>query len=442
MNNELGRDINLTSLIKVTLPTIIMMVFFSLYSVIDGIFISRFVGPDALSATNIIFPIINLIIGISIMLATGGSAIVAKNMGEKKEDKAREYFTLIMTFALIIGVLLAIICLLFIKQIIYGLGSTENLYDFGYTYLSIMLLFTPVIILKLLFDYFLVTAGNPKLGLFCSILGGVTNIILDYLLIVTFDLGIAGAAIATCLGYAVTAIIGLVYFCNKKHTLHFVKFKFNKKVIIKSCTNGSSEMVTQLASAVTTFLYNIYMLKYLGESGVAAITIVLYAQFLLASAILGFTSGVAPRISYSYGSKNINLLKKLIKNSYIYLGIISIASFTIALLIAPIISAFFAGNGTDIYYITVHGFKLFSFSFLLCGINIFTSGMFTALSNGKVSAILSLLRTFVFFILGILILPPVLEVDGVWLVVVFAEILTLVASVYSLNKNKSYIVSE
>lgn len=442
MNNELGRDINLTSLIKVTLPTIIMMVFFSLYSVIDGIFISRFVGPDALSATNIIFPIINLIIGISIMLATGGSAIVAKNMGEKKEDKAREYFTLIMTFALIIGVLLAIICLLFIKQIIYGLGSTENLYDFGYTYLSIMLLFTPVIILKLLFDYFLVTAGNPKLGLFCSILGGVTNIILDYLLIVTFDLGIAGAAIATCLGYAVTAIIGLVYFCNKKHTLHFVKFKFNKKVIIKSCTNGSSEMVTQLASAVTTFLYNIYMLKYLGESGVAAITIVLYAQFLLASAFLGFTSGVAPRISYSYGSKNINLLKKLIKNSYIYLGIISIASFTIALLIAPIISAFFAGNGTDIYYITVHGFKLFSFSFLLCGINIFTSGMFTALSNGKVSAILSLLRTFVFFILGILILPPVLEVDGVWLVVVFAEILTLVASVYSLNKNKSYIVSE
>lgn len=437
MNNSLGKEVTFLSLIKFTLPTIIMMVFFSLYTIIDGIFVSRYIGSNALSAINIVYPVICILIGISVMMATGGSAIVAKLMGEGKDKEARESFTLITITSIIFGLITAIFSLIFIKQIIYLLGSTDSLYENSHTYLFTMLLFTPVIILKMLFDYFLVTAGNPNLGLLSAIIGGITNIILDYVLIVPLNMGLVGAALATCIGYSLPSIIGIIYFFNKKNTLHFVKPKFNFKTILYSCSNGSSEMVTQISSAVTTFLYNIIMIKLLGENGVASITIVLYAQFLLVSAYIGFTSGVSPRISYNLGSENKQQLHKIIKYSYIFIMLFSISTFIISKYLSPLLISIFAGNGTELYDITLNGFNLFQISFLLCGVNIFTSGMFTAFSNGKVSALLSLLRTFIFLSSGIIFLPSLIGVNGVWLAVPLAEIMTLVFSLFYIYKYKN-----
>lgn len=437
MNNSLGKEVTFLSLIKFTLPTIIMMVFFSLYTIIDGIFVSRYIGSNALSAINIVYPVICILIGISVMMATGGSAIVAKFMGEAKDKEARESFTLITITSIIFGLIIAIFSLIFIKQIIYLLGSTDSLYENSHTYLFTMLLFTPVIILKMLFDYFLITAGNPNLGLLSAIIGGVTNIILDYVLIVPLNMGLVGAALATCIGYSLPSIIGIIYFFNKKNTLHFVKPKFNFKTILYSCSNGSSEMVTQISSAVTTFLYNIIMIKLLGENGVASITIVLYAQFLLVSAYIGFTSGVSPRISYNFGSENNEQLHKIIKYSYIFIMLFSISTFIISKYLSPLLISIFAGNGTELYDITLNGFNLFQISFLLCGVNIFTSGMFTAFSNGKVSALLSLLRIFIFLSSGIIFLPSLIGVNGVWLAVPLAEIMTLVFSLFYIYKYKN-----
>lgn len=250
-------------------------------------------------------------------------------------------------------------------------------------------------------------------------------------------MGLVGAALATCIGYSLPSIIGIIYFFNKKNTLHFVKPKFNFKTILYSCSNGSSEMVTQISSAVTTFLYNIIMIKLLGENGVTSITIVLYAQFLLVSAYIGFTSGVSPRISYNFGSENKQQLYKIIKYSYIFIMLFSISTFIISKYLSPLLISIFAGNGTELYDITLNGFNLFQISFLLCGVNIFTSGMFTAFSNGKVSALLSLLRTFIFLSSGIIFLPSLIGVNGVWLAVPLAEIMTLVFSLFYIYKYKN-----
>lgn len=436
MSNSLEKKINLTSLIKCTLPTVIMMVFFSLSTIVDGIFVSRYVGANALSATNIVYPAINIIIGISIMFATGGSAIVAKYMGEGKSQEAKETFTLITLSALITGLIVAILSIVFIKDIIYALGATDSLYKNSYDYLFTILVFTPFTILKLFFDYFLVTAGAPKLGMISSISGGIINIILDYVFIVVFKMGVAGAALATCLGHVLPAIVGTIYFSRRSNVLCFVKPKFRGKEIWDSCMNGASEMVTQMSGAVTTFLYNIVMLKFLGEDGVAAITIILYVQFLLNSAFIGFTSGVSPRISYNYGSKDDKQIRKLIKYSFTTISVFAVFIFISSNSFSDIIIGMFSPKGSELYNITLNGFMIFSFNFLVVGINIFTSGMFTAFSNGKISAMLSILRTFVLFTIGIIILPNLLGVNGVWLVVPFAEFTTLIVSIFFINKYK------
>ena len=439
MENSLSKKVTFFSLIKYTLPTIIMMLFFSLYTIIDGMFVSRFIGSNALSAINITYPIIAIFLSLSIMLATGGSAIVAKLMGEGKNDKACEGFTLINLTAIIIGILIAIPALLFIKPLINLLGSTEILYDYCKDYLSIFLICAPLLILKSLFDYFFVTAGKPTLGLVCSILGGLTNILLDYIFIAKLQLGISGAALATCIGYSITAIIGVLYFFRKHSFLHFKKTSFDGKLIINCCSNGFSEMVTQLSSAIMTFAYNLLMLKYLGEDGVAAITIILYLEMLLFSAYIGFTSGVSPRISYNYGAKDIIKIKKIIKYSYIHILILSIVSFISIEFFGDTLLILFSGKDSNVYLITSLGLKLFSISFLFSGFNTFTTGMFTAFSNGKVSALLSFFRTFVFFILGILTLPLLLNITGIWLIAPFYEFISLIMSLaFFLKYRKTY----
>lgn len=442
MENSLEKKVTLTSLIKYTLPTVVMMMFFSLYTIIDGMFISKFVGANALSATNIVYPVINILIGIGVMFATGGSAIVAKTMGENKNEHAREYFTLITISAIAVGIVVEIICIIFMKDIIYALGSTDSLYYNCKEYLFFMIIFTPFIILKLYFDYFLVTAGVPNLGLLSSVAGGILNIVLDYVFIVEFNMGVRGAALATCIGYIVPSLVGIIYFFNKKNLLHFVKPKLNMKVVLRSCSNGMSEMVTQISSALTTFLFNIVMIKFLGEDGVAAITIMLYIQFLLNAAYLGFTSGVSPRISYNYGKQDEKQVEKLFKYSLIIICVFGIVTFFMSRAMSEILISLFAEKGSSLFDISYNGFMIFSIAFLVAGINIFGSGMFTAFSNGKISAILSFMRTFVFFLMGIFILPRVMGVNGVWLVVPFAEVSTMIISLTFMYRYKKEYLYE
>lgn len=443
MENALEKKITLVSLVKYTFPTVIMMVSFSLYTIIDGMFISNFVGADALSSVNIVYPVINILIGIGVMFATGGSTIVAKAMGENKNKKAREYFTFITVSAVILGLIVEIICLIFMKDIIYMLGATEPLYFKCREYLLFMIIFTPFIILKLYFDYFLVTAGVPKLGLISSISGGVINIVLDYVLIAQFNMGVRGAALATCIGYILPSLVGLIYFFNKNNMLHFVKFKFSFKIILDTCSNGMSEMVSQISSSLTTILFNIVMIKFLGADGVAAIAIMLYIQFLLNSAYLGFTSGTAPRISYNFGKEDEEQVEKLVKYSIIIISVFAIATFILSRVSAEILISLFATKGSNLFDIAYNGFMIFSVGFLISGFNIFISGMFTSFSNGKVSAIVSFLRTFGFFLLGMAILPKVMGVNGVWFVVPFAEISTIIVSfVFMYKYRKAYLYKD
>lgn len=440
MGNILSKKFTTKSLLKFTIPTIIMMVFMSLYTMVDGIFVANLIGPNALSAVNIAYPAISIIVALAIMLATGGSAVVARKMGEGKSRESKENLTLLFCVGIGIGFLVLIIGCIFTEPIIKMLGASEVLYEYTYDYLKTLMFFAPFAMLQMLFQYFFVTAGKPKMGLFAIIGGGVANIILDYVFIAIFNMGIAGAAVATGIGYCIPAVVGLYYFTFKRNgTLYFAKPKIDIKMIIESCLNGSSEMVTNLAMAITTFLFNIIMLRYLGEDGVAAITIVLYSQFLLTAVYLGFSSGVAPIISYNYGEGNQTELKKLFKISMLFITISSVIIFAASIILSPNIVSVFAKADTKVFEIAINGFLLFAISYLFTGFNIFASSMFTALSNGKVSATISFVRTFVFLVVGILFLPVLIGENGIWLAVPAAEILTIVISfAYMIKLRKHY----
>ncbi|WP_195336133.1 MATE family efflux transporter [Paraclostridium bifermentans] len=429
MENSLAKSFKFSSLIKFTIPSIVMLVFISLYTIVDGVFVSRFVNTDALSAVNIVYPFLNIVIAVAVMLATGGSAVIAKKLGENKSREAKENFTLIVLIGFILGILISLIGFIFSNKILNLLGSTDDLYKYCIDYFSALLVFAPAFIVNLLFQYLTITAGKPKVGLTLTIIGGLTNMILDYIFIVPMNMGISGAAIATGMGNLIPSVLGTIYFMKKKSIIHFVKPRFDLKVILKACSNGSSEMVTNLSTGVTTMLFNLAMMKLLGADGVAAITIVLYGEFLINSAYIGFSSGVAPIISYNYGNDNKSELKKIIKYSIRFILMSSVTLFIIAILFAPNIVGIFSPKGTSVFDIGYKGFSLFSLSFLFTGINIFSSAMFTAFSNGKVSAAVSFLRTFVFIISGILILPRFLGVNGVWLAVPIAEVLSMIISV-------------
>lgn len=436
-HNGIAQEFNLISLLRFVAPTVVMLVFMSLYQMVDAVFVSKFVGENALSALNIVYPFPSIVIAVSIMLATGGSAIIARNMGEGKEKEAKENFSFIVLVGAVIGVAIATAGILFIEPLIYMLGATPSLYDYCYEYLFILVLSVPLSVFQMLFQSFFVTAGKPHLGLTLTVLGGVSNIVLDYVFIVLCGFGVSGAALATSIGYSIPGLFGLIYFAvSRKGTLYFVKPVFRWGVLFKCCINGSSEMVNNLAVAVTTFLFNVLMLKYAGEAGVAAITIVLYAQFLMTSAFMGFSSGIAPVVSFNYGSGNVRQLKKIFKISVWVITVVSAAVFVIAETCSDVVIMVFTPAGSEVFGLTKYGFAIFSFSFLCTGMNIFASALFTAFSNGKISAILSFLRTFVFLTACLLFLPLFWEVDGIWLAVPVAEVMALFVSVYYLVRFK------
>lgn len=430
MSYSIAKDFKFFSLLRFALPTMVMMVFMSLYTIVDGVFISRLLGSNALASANIVYPVLNLLIAVGIMLATGGSAIIAKKFGEKKPQEAREDFSLIIVVGILSGFVIMLLGNLFIEPIARALGATDVLLTYSVDYLSTSLFLAPACILQLLFQTFFVTAGKPQLGLILTILGGIANMVLDYVFMGPLQMGITGAALATGIGQLIPATVGLIYFFTVRNSLYLVKPKFHLSVIKESCLNGSSEMVTNLSTAIVTYLFNIIMLKLLGESGVAAITIVLYGQFLFNALYLGFSMGVAPVISYNYGSNNVKLLQRIFKICIGFTCISSVVITILALLSSPVIVGIFTPKGTETYEIAKTGFFIFSFNYIFAGLNIFSSAMFTAFSNGKISAVISFVRTFVLIVVNVLLLPYILGVNGVWLAVPVAEFMTAFLALY------------
>ena len=427
----------LSQIFKLVVPTILMMSFMSLYTIVDGAFVSRLIGTDALSAINIAYPFINIVLGISIMFGTGGCALVMKKVGEGKNDEAKKDFSLIVYFALVFSIILCVFSILFLEQILKLLGTTNSLYQYTKDYLFYMIIFVTPTILKFIMEQFLIATNRPKTALFLSVSGGILNIVLDYVFIAILNWGIKGAAIATGIGYSIPAIIGLLFFINNSSLLHFSLPSKSPKVILETCFNGSSEMVSQLSSGIVTFLFNIVTLKYIGEDGVASITIILYIQYLVTAVFLGYSIGISPRISFYYGNKDNAMLKRIISFSLKFVWTISVFICIAIVLASPFLVSFFTEPGTNVFNITIDGLKIYSFAFLFVGTNIFMSGMFTAFSNGKISALISFLKTLVFESLGIIIFPLILSIIGIWLAVPVADFLGVIVCIYLYKKYKS-----
>ncbi len=407
-----------------------------LYTIVDTIFVARFVGTNALSALNIVCPAINLTVGLGTMLATGGSAIVARKMGAGETVRASQDFTLLIVAGALLGVIITVLGTALIDRLIWGLGASESLFPYCREYLFLLLLFTPASMMQVLFQNLAVTAGRPGIGMALGVSAGAANIFFDYIFMVPLQMGIQGAALGTGIGYLIPAAAGILFFTVGNGSLHFRKPVMDISILAGSCANGFSEMVSQAASAVATFLFNRIMMKLLGEDGVAAITIIIYTQFLLTSLYIGFSMGVAPVISYNYGKQDNARLKKVFSICMRFIILVSIVIFGAAYAFGAPLASFFSEKGTSVYEIARKGFLVFPFSFLFCGLNIFTSATFTALSNGKLSAVLSFLRTFGLILVLLLILPEFMGVAGVWLAVPIAELLTMAVALIFLYQNK------
>lgn len=434
--NPLAQNFTTRSLLKFAFPAMFTMLFMGLYTIVDTIFVARFVDTNALSAINIVCPVINLTVGLGTMLAAGGSAIAARKMGAGQQKRAVQDFTLIVAAGFLLGVLIAVLGAVFLDRIVWGLGASSILFPYCKEYLLILLFFTPANILQVLFQNLIVTAGRPGIGMVLGVSAGITNILLDYIFMAPLQMGIQGAALGTGIGYMIPAVIGLWFFSARKGSLYFRKPVLDRSVLAESCTNGVSELVSQAAAAVTTFLFNRTMMKLLGENGVAAITIMIYTQFLLSSLSIGFSMGAAPVISYNYGKQDEQQLKNVFSICMKCIAAASVTVFSAAFLFGPSLVRVFAETGTPVSAIARKGFLIFPFSFLFCGLNIFASAAFTALSNGKLSAILSFLRTFGLITVLLLTLPKVLGVTGVWLAVPIAELITMMTALVFLRQNR------
>lgn len=431
--NSLGADFTTASLLRFVLPTVFAMLFMGLYTVTDTIFVARFVGENALAALNIACPVVNLIVGFATMLAAGGSARIAREMGEGNLARASRDFTLLVITGALAGAGIAALGTALIDQIVFGLGAGQLLFPDCREYLFTLLLFTPASVLQVLFQNLLVTAGKPQMGLLLGVGAGAVNLILDYVFMVPLRMGIQGAALGTGIGYLLPAVVGVLFFAAGKTGLRFRMPVPDGAVLLESVTNGCSEMVSQTAAAVTTFLFNRVMMHLLGESGVAAITIIIFTQFLLTALFIGFSMGSAPVISYHYGRRDRTRLRRLVLLCIRLIVLLSAAVFGASFVFAPPLVGLFAKKGTPVYEIARSGFRIFAFSFLFSGLNIFSSAMFTALSNGRVSALISFLRTFGWITVLLLTLPRVMGVAGVWLAVPAAELLTLVMVLFFLR---------
>ena len=441
-SNVYEKPVTLKNILKFAVPTIAMTVFMSFYTMVDGLFVSNLIGTNALSAINLTAPVIQLVTAISTMLATGGSAVIMKKMGEQKTDEAKEDFTFLILVNVIVGIVMCVGGYLAMDHIFAGMNLSADVEGYCVEYLSRYLVFTVPILLMNNFTLYMIASEKANLSLICSVMGGVLNMVLDYVFIAGFDMGISGAAIATGLGYSVTAVVGLFVFIRKNSLLHFKKPVFRFKVLASAAANGCSEMATALVTGIITMMFNGTMLHYVGEDGVAAVTIIMYVLMFASSLYTGYSYGVAPMVSFYYGERSLNegniqtheKLKKLVALSMKVIAVISVVTVAASFMLTRPLVSVFARPDNPVYDLAVTGNRICTAALFFIGFNIFASGMFTALSNGVVSAILAFSRSFVFMLITMIVLPIILGVSGIWLATPVAELMALALSVFMFLK--------
>ncbi|WP_062532559.1 MATE family efflux transporter [Jeotgalibaca dankookensis] len=439
MNIQLSDHFTYRKLLRFTIPSIAMMIITSIYGVVDGLFVSNVVGAEAFAAVNLIMPFAMIFASVSFMLSTGGSALVGKIIGEGNVEKGNQIFSMLVYLIVGIGILFGIFGIVFLEPIAIMIGATEELLQYSIPYGTILFISLPFFMLQTTFQVFFVVAEKPHMGLIISIAAGLTNVFLDFLFIYFFRWGVTGAAAATAMSEIVGGMIPFIYFLRKNtSTLRLVRPKWNGKAIIKSATNGASEMLTNLSMSLVSVLYNFQLIKIAGADGVAAYGVIMYVTFIFSGIFIGYSIGSAPLISFNYGARNSQELKNLFKKSLILIGLASLVLVLIAEFLATPLARIFVGYDLELLIITSRALKLFSLSFLFSGINMFASSFFTALSNGFVSALISILRTLVFQVIMIFLLPLLFGLDGIWLAVVLAELLTLFFTVFAFLVTKRY----
>ena len=433
-SNAYEKPVTLKNIVKFAVPTIAMTVFMSFYTMVDGLFVSNLIGTDALSAINLTAPIIQLVTAISTMLATGGSAVIMKKMGEQKTDEAKEDFTFLIIVNIIVGIVMCAAGYLAMDFIFAGMNLSADVEGYCVEYLSRYLVFTVPILLMNNFTLYMIASEKAVLSLICSVTGGILNMVLDYVFIAGFDMGIGGAAVATGLGYSVTAVAGLFVFSRKKSLLHFKKPVFRFRILGSAAANGCSEMATALVTGIVTMMFNWTMLYYVGEDGVAAVTIIMYVLMFASSLYTGYSYGVAPMLSFYYGEQNREKLKKLVGLSMKVIAVISVITAAVSFVLTRPLVSVFARPDNPVYDLAVTGNRICTAALFFIGFNIFASGMFSALSNGIVSAVLAFSRSFVFMLITMIVLPLLLGVNGIWLATPAAELMALVLSFFMFLK--------
>lgn len=440
MKTQISDHFNFKKLIQFTIPSIVMMIFSSIYNVVDGYFVSNYAGKTQFAAVNLIMPFLIMMSVIGFMFGTGGNAIVSKLLGEGKNKKANEVFSMLVYITITVGIVISVAAEIAMPQIAKLLGADKNMLEYCVLYGRIISISATPFMLQVFFQSFMPTAGKPHIGLAITIIAGVTNIILDFLFVGVFKWGIVGAAAATVTGESIGGIVPLVYFISKNSSsLHLCKTKFDGKILLKTCTNGSSELMTNLSTNIVSIMYNYQLMKYYGENGVAAYGTIMYLNFMFTSLFIGYSIGSAPIVGYNYGAENNKELQNIFKKSLaILFGSSAIITLASVFLAGPIASIY-VGYDKGLFDLTVMAFRLFATSYLIVGYNIYASAFFTALNNGLVSAIISFLRTLLFQIVCIFALPLLFGKQAIWLSITVAEAFALVMSaVFIFTQNKKY----
>ena len=436
---RLSDHFSYSKLLRFTLPSICMMVFTSIYGVVDGLFVSNFAGKTPFAAINLVMPFIMILGGMGFMIGTGGTALVSKLLGESKKDEAHRTFSMMVLFTLLLGIVLSAVGFLTMRPVSYFLGATDAMIDDCVLYGRIVTGFTFAFMLQNVFQSFFIAAEKPRLGLIVTMAAGVTNMVLDALFIAVFNWGVAGAAIATGLSQCVGGVLPLIYFLRPNDSLlRFRPTSLRLRPILQACGNGSSELMSNISSSLVGMLYNFQLMRLIGEDGVSAYGVLMYVQFIFVAIFIGYSIGCAPVVSFHFGAQNHSELKSLLRKSTLLMASGGVLLTIAARLLAAPLARLFVGYDAGLFELTSHAFRLFSWSFLLAGFNIFASGFFTALNNGAISAAISFLRTLVFQTASVLILPLLLDVDGIWWAITVAEIFAFLISLMFLylKRNK------
>lgn len=440
MKIQLSEHFTYKKLLRFVLPSIVMMIFTSIYGVVDGLFVSNYVGKTAFAAVNLVMPLLMMLSALGFMMGTGGSAIVAKTLGEGDKERADRYFSMMVYVTLAGGMALTVLGLVFLRPIVIALGAEGEMIGQCLIYGRISLASLTFFMVQNVFQSFFVAAEKPHLGLGVMVAAGVTNMVLDYVFIVVFGWGIAGAAAATAAGETVGGLVPLIYFSRKNTSLlRLTKTGIKGKILLKACTNGSSELMTNLSMSLVNMLYNIQLMKLAGEDGVAAYGVIMYVNFIFLATFIGYSIGSAPIVGYHFGARNHNELKNLFRKSMRLIGGWGVLLMLLAFVLSGPLAQFFVGYDTELLAMTRHGLRLYALAFLVSGFNIYGSAFFTALNNGLVSAVISFLRTLVFQMAAVLVLPRLLGLNGIWLAILVAELLALgVTLQFFMRKKKVY----